>query len=381
MLVYEGFESGAIRPPSEAHSLLIRITRNCPWNQCAFCPVYKGTKFSRRPKEHIIKDIRTIHTYVELLRQGAGRNGDIDRNAVHQAADSMRPGEERAFYAAAHWLRGSMTSIFLQDANSLIIKPSDLTEILNFLKQCFPWVERITSYARAHTVSRMKDEDLASIREAGLNRIHIGLESGSEAVLDMMKKGATGQMQIQAGLKVKKAGMELSEYIMPGLGGIKFSREHAIESAEVLNRINPDFIRLRTLAVPESVELYEELSSGKFEKCPDVMTAREIMLFLERLDGITSILKSDHILNLFEELEGKLPEDKEAMLGVIRRFLDMSPDEQLIYQVGRRMCLFKKLDDLQNPQLRAQAEQARDQMDITPVNLDGKLDEIMARFL
>jgi hypothetical protein len=179
-------------------------------------------------------------------------------------------------------------------------------------------VERITSYARSHTVARIADADLEAFAAAGLNRIHIGLESGSDRVLTRMKKGVTKAGHIKAGQKIKQAGMQLSEYVMPGLGGRDLSRDHALETADCLNQIDPDFIRLRTLAIPNHTELYQDFDAGRFEKLTDREMAEETLLFLEHLEGITSTIKSDHILNLFQEVDGRLPEDKAAMTAVIR---------------------------------------------------------------
>ena len=317
---YRGFEQGPIRPPSEAYSLLIRVTRNCPWNRCTFCPVYKESRFSIRSVDHVKGDIDTVHRSVEIIQKIADNHGNLSRTAIREAVGNYEQLDPGGFNAALSWFSGGMRSVFLQDANSLIIKPPDLLEILLYLKMRFPWVERITSYARSHTIARIKDRDLRNFKDAGLNRIHIGLESGSDRVLKMAKKGGTKETHIKAGLKVKKAGMELSEYIMPGLGGKAYSEVHARETADALNRINPDFIRLRTLAIPNSVELYDDYAAGRFEKCTDLIMAKEILIFLESLNGITSVVKSDHILNLFENLEGKFPRDKVRMLDIIHRF-------------------------------------------------------------
>jgi len=197
----------------------------------------------------------------------------------------------------------------------------------------------------------------------------------------MTKKGVTKETHIKAGLKVKKAGMELSEYVMPGLGGKAYSNEHASETADALNQINPDFIRLRTLAIPNSVALYDDYETGRFEKCTDLMMAKEVLFFIESLNGITSVLKSDHILNLFQNLEGKLPEDKESMLDIVRRFLDMNPDQQCVYQVGRRLGFFSRLSDMGNPRRLERAEKACRQFGITPENVDEVIDELMKRFI
>jgi hypothetical protein len=378
---YQGFEQGPIRPPSEAFSLLVRVTRNCPWNRCTFCPVYKDTRFSIRPKDHVIKDIDSVHRSVEIIQKTAREEGNVPLAEIRKAAGNSDHVDPLAFNAALNWARDGMRSVFIQDANSLIIKPSDFVEILTHLKTRFPWVERITSYARSHTIARISDDNLKAIKNAGLNRIHIGLESGSDNVLKMTQKGVTKETHIKAGLKVKKAGMELSEYVMPGLGGKAFSKEHAVETADALNQINPDFIRLRTLAIPNSVSLYDDYETGRFEKCTDLMMAEEVLLFIESLNGITSVLKSDHILNLFQNLEGKLPEDKENMLDIVRRFLAMTPDRQCVYQVGRRLGYFSRLSDMENPRRLDRAEKACRQFGITPENVDEVIDELMRRFI
>lgn len=378
---YGGFEQGPIRPPSEAASLLIRVTRNCPWNRCSFCPVYKGQTFSLRPVDHVLQDIDTIHRYAQLIRERRGQSGKISRNDIAALSSQTGPGERTALNAALHWAANGMRSIFLQDANSLIIKPERLLTILGHLKDCFPWVERITSYARSHTIARISDTDLRLIAAAGLNRIHIGMESGSDKVLAMVRKGVDKATHIQAGLKVKKAGMELSEYIMPGLGGRAISREHALETADALNRINPDFIRLRTLAIPNHIQLFQDVSQGNFEKQNDREITREILLLLESLDGITSTLKSDHILNLFEDIEGVFPQDKKKMTEIAGRFLALPPTDQILYQVGRRVGLFSRLSDLKDPARRAQAEETCTRLGITIDNVDSIVDEMMKRFI
>ena len=150
-------------------------------------------------------------------------------------------------------------------------------QVLRHLTETFPQIKRITSYARSHTIARIKDADLARMKAAGLNRIHVGLESGSDSILAMIKKGSDKEKHILAGQKVKKASIELSEYYMPGLGGKRLSREHALETADALNRINPDFIRLRTLALPENIALFEAVQTGALTPMNDVEIAEEIL--------------------------------------------------------------------------------------------------------
>ena len=379
---YHGFEQGPIRPPSEANSLLIRVTRNCPWNRCSFCPVYKTATFSVRPVEHVKKDIDLVYEYVEILRVNAGATGAVTPDAIRSIRKTV-PSEEAPAYAAAFgWMfGGGMKSVFLQDANSLVVKPPDLIEVLLHLRRRFPSVERITSYARARTVARKNDRDLSAIREAGLDRLHVGLESGCDDVLAMVNKGSTKSVQIEAGLKAKKAGFELSEYVIPGLGGRAHSSLHALETADALNRINPHFIRLRTLAIPPHAPLFEAQRAGRFKKCSDVMVVGEILTFIEALDGITSTLTSDHVLNLFAELEGEFPRDKNMMIDLLKAFLSLPTEEQRMYQLGRRMGVFVRLGDLDDPIRRKRVEQARGSLGVTADNIDETTDEMMIRFI
>lgn len=379
---YRGFEQGPIRPPSEANSLFIRVTRNCPWNKCTFCPVYKGAKFSRRPTEHVKRDIDTVYRHVTALQTMTDSSGAVDRHALGEYSTDCVPDEMMALQAAYHWAcSGGMKSVFLQDANSLIIKPAELVEILKHLKSRFPNIERITSYARAQTVARQKDEELRAFAEAGLNRIHIGLESGSDTILHKVRKGVTKDEHIDAGRKVRRAGMELSEYVMPGLGGRALSGKHARETADAINQIDPDFIRLRTLAIPSGIPLFGECQSGEFDRCTDTDIAEEILLFLEQLKGITSKLRSDHILNLFEDLEGTFPDDQQRLITMVQTFLAMEPERQHVYRVGRRLGVFHGLVDMDSPPRLMRAEQACRQLQVTAKNVDVITDELMTRFV
>jgi hypothetical protein len=379
---YSGFEQGPIRPPSEARSLLIRITRNCPWNRCTFCPVYKTSKFSVRPIEHVKKDIDLIHKHVEAIRKMVDESGRITFNEVQKAGRSIGSDDWPAFSAAAEWLiGGSGRSVFLQDADSLVIKPHDMVDILRHLRKCFPSIQRVTSYARSQTVAKRKNADLTAIRRAGLDRIHVGLESGSDEVLARTTKGVTKETHIKAGLKAIHAGMELSEYVMPGLGGKDLSESHAVHTADALNQINPDFIRLRQLAIPMGAPLCSEHVSGDFKKCTDLEVARELMLFIDKLDGITSVIKSDHVLNLFMDLQGTLPDDKKRITSMLRNFLELPPEDQRLYQVGRRLGIFARTRDMNNVHKMQAAEKAYIELGVTTDNIDEITDELMTRFI
>jgi hypothetical protein len=342
------FELGPIRPPSEAKSLLIRLTRNCPWNKCAFCHTYRGTKFELRSVDEIKSDIRTIRSMVDRITETSwkyGHGGRITQSLANYFFESDEDGSE-VIRSVVAWLYFGGESVFLQDANSIIMKTDDLVDVLNFIREQFPWVRRITSYCRSKTAARKSVEDLTRLKGAGLSRIHIGLESGYDPVLDFIKKGATAADHIQGGRNVVAAGISLSEYVIPGLGGDRWSNEHAVGTAKVLNAINPDFIRLRTLQVVPGTDLYTMRQNGEFRPLPDEEILKEIRLFIETLDGITSTVVSDHILNLLEELEGKLPEDKPKLLATIDRFFALPDRDRLIYRLGRRKGIYRRLGDL-----------------------------------
>ncbi len=377
---YQGFELGPIRPPSEANSLLLRITRNCPWNKCKFCGLYRGEKFSVRPVEHLIEDIDTIKGFVDQIQDAMQQPGATSRHLL-ALQSGLSHQQQLAFHAALSWLRGGMQSVFLQDANTLVIKSSDLIAILEYLRQTFPQIERVTSYARSHSVARIADEDLSRMAQAGLNRIHIGMETAADPVLDFIKKGVDKQTHILAGQKVKQAGIELSEYFMPGLGGQQWTKENALETADALNQIDPDFIRIRTLAIPEAVDLYQDVQNGSFSPLSDIDKAKELLLFLENLEGINSTVKSDHILNLFQEVEGRLPEDKDRMTQPIRDFLTLDAGEQLLFLVGRRCGIFTRLSDLQDAELSRHAEKALAAHQVDWDNYDQWAAEMVQRFI
>ncbi|MEK6193968.1 MAG: radical SAM protein [Deltaproteobacteria bacterium] len=343
------FETGPIRPPNEAQSLLLRVTRNCPWNHCQFCPVYKGRKFSLRPVADIKADIqaaRDIADNIQALSKRLGRDGRVDDHVVSYIFNNA--GYNDCFRSIAGWLYYETHACFLQDADNLIMKTDDLVEVLTFLRKSFPDITRVTTYSRSKTVSKKSADSLKQIRKAGLDRIHIGLESGYDPVLKLMKKGTTAATQIDAGKKVMAAGMELSEYVMPGLGGQELWEGHARETAKVLNQINPHFIRLRSLRVPDRVPLHEKLKNGEFTLQTDDMLAEEIRVFIETLDNITSTITSDHIMNLLEEVSGKFPEDKASMLEVVKKYQDLSDQDRLIYRAGRRGGTYRSTEDLEN---------------------------------
>ncbi len=344
------YEIGPIRPPNEAYSLLVRFTRNCPWSKCAFCRSYKQKQFEKRSLAEIKEDIdiiRKIRDEIVVLSWEKSFGGVVNDNLIDHIFSI--PAYNEYFKSVAIWLYFGGKNVFIQDANSLVMKPEDFIEALAYLKKQFPSIDRVTSYARARTIAkRLTVDDLTKMREAGLTRLHIGLESGSNTLLKYVNKGVTKEEHIECGRKVKESGIELSEYVVLGLGGKTWWKEHAQETADALNRIDPDFIRFRTLKVLRDMPLYQKVERGDFIILHEEEILVEEKYLIERLEGITSTIKSDHILNLLDEVDGKLPEDKERILSVIDKYFSLNEEQRLVFRFGRRAGMYRSINDLKD---------------------------------
>ncbi len=337
----EEFEIGAIRPPSEggSHSLLLRFTRNCPWNNCTFCygaPYGRG-KFELRTMEEIKRDIdraKAIKDVIQDTSSDLGLGGEITPEVV-DALFRQHPQARysNSFASVLNWLNAGGKTVFLQDANSLIMKTPDLVEAIEYLKEAFPEIERITSYARAKTVSKKSFESMVAIRKAGLSRLHMGLETGDDALLKKIHKGVTAREHVDAGKKIMGAAIELSEYIMPGLGGKEMTDQHALNTALVLNRFSPHYIRSRTFAPIPGTPLADEYARGDFQFLRPHGLVREIGKFIENLD-VKSKLCFDHATNpCYRSMSGlryvfhqgyegyPMPQEKEHLLSIVEEAL------------------------------------------------------------
>lgn len=274
------YEGVIYRPPSEAYSLLIQATIGCPHNKCTFCAMYKEVKFRLRPVEDIKAD----------LKEAEQRYG----NAI--------------------------PSIFFPDGNTIIMKTDQLAEIFTCSHQLFPQLQRITLYGAARFITKKSMEELIRLKEAGLSRIHMGMESGDDVTLQQLQKGSTAEMIIDAGTKVKKAGIDLSMYYLVGAGGLERTREHAEESARVVNAIRPDFLRLRTLVPVPNTPLWDQYQRGEFSLLSPHQALREIYVLVKNLEAQGTRVLSDHVSNYWN-VEGIIPADREHMLAEIDRAL------------------------------------------------------------
>jgi hypothetical protein len=340
--------------------------------------LYKGKAFSLRPTAEVLADIDAVACHVKSLKQRPEPEA-LSTALLRQWHDQLPEGERAAFRAAVHWCQNGLRSVFLQDADALAAGAGELLLVLEHLRRTFPQVERVTCYSRSTTVLRCAPTELQALCRAGLSRLHMGLESGSDAVLRQVRKGASQALHIQAGRMVLNAGMELSLYVMPGLGGRTLSVEHARQTAAAINRINPHFIRLRTLAVPDGTPLAEEVAAGRFAPCNAEEIVQELLLLIESLQGVDSVVVSDHALNLFEDLQGKLPGDKERMLALLCSFLALNEEQRTLYQLGRRAGCFRGMGDMQDPERLAEAELLGRQLGIAPANVEEVCAALMKR--
>lgn len=341
------YRIGPIRPPSEANSLLLQITEGCTWNRCKFCKLYKHEGFRAFTVESVKKDIDVMAEYAQIARDYLHEDGTWNKRRALERLNGMTREEQNCYYLVYRWLAHGGENVFLQDGNPLAVKTERVAEILRYLKEKLPGIKRITTYGRAETLSKISMEQYRELAAAGLNRIHSGFESGSDKVLALINKGVTSEQEITAGKRIKETGIELSVYFMPGIGGKALSEENALETARVVRAIDPDFVRIRTAVINKGTDLWQEYLDGKFQLCSENEKLAEIRLLIENTGNCTGILVSDHIINLLQEVEGKLDRDHAKMLSVIDRYLSMTEYEQRLYQLARRSGLVRQPEDME----------------------------------
>ena len=312
--------------------MLVRFTRNCPWNHCTFCSMYKGEKFELRTVAEICADIDAMAGLAKDLiatSQELGHGGQITRSAILTLVEKEPAlNFHEGFGMLINWLAVGGTTAFIQDANSMIMKPKDLVAALTHLRSTFPTIGRVTTYARSRTLVQRSPEALASICRAGLDRLHLGMETGDDTLLKHIKKGVTSQGHIEGGQKAMAAGFQVSEYWMPGLGGKALSQVHALNTARVLNQINPHYIRSRPFRAIPGTPLYHQVGSGGVEMLTPREGLLEIQAMVQALE-VTSRVCFDHAGNHWKDGQGnlvfthayegyKFPEEKSSVLERIQ---------------------------------------------------------------
>ena len=265
------------RPPSEAYSLIVQATYGCSHNTCAFCSMYKDKRFALRPLDDVLEDFRIARRMYERV----GR-------------------------------------VFLADGDALIRKASDLYTILDTVRTLFPECERVTCYASPSSIRVRTGDELRTLREKGLTMVYMGLESGSNRVLERMRKGHTASEIVEMGRKVRESGIALSVTAITGLGGPDLLQEHAVETANAFNGMNPEYIGLLTLMVEPGTPLYDWVREGTFRLLDRAQVLEETRLLVSALDSPGSVFRMNHASN-YLSLRGTLNADKEAMLAEIAR--------------------------------------------------------------
>lgn len=268
------------RPPSEAYSLILQPTIGCSWNRCAFCEMYTKKKFRVRDIEEVKEEIRSLASYGDHVKK-----------------------------------------VFLADGNAMVLDTAYLLELITELRHAFKRIVRISAYALPKDLLAKADEELIMLNEAGLKLIYVGLESGDDEVLQMINKGETAESSIEALLKAKAAGIKSSVMILSGLGGKKYSLQHAENSARVVNAVQPEFLSTLVLSYPHGMEHFKKRFKGDFEPCdiPDLLA--EMKVFISNTALEQSIFRSDHASN-YLLLKGTLGREKQRMLDEIEAALE-----------------------------------------------------------
>lgn len=305
--VAETPEIPTIRPPSEWRSILVRLTRGCKWNRCRFCGIYPHLgvpNFSIRSIDEVKHDIDLLHI--------------------------LRPRGETAF---------------LGDADPLEIGVDTFCRIAGYLQSTIP-VKRLTCYARASTLSRIGPDAIRELRRSGLNRVHLGFESGDEKVLQFHRKGQSPGMVAKVTDWLKQAGIEVSFYVLLGLGGQERWREHIAGTFKLINEVEPDFVRIRRLwlygdgsGLPGTeCPLWKEIRAGSFKPQSPEGMVQELRFLLDGLSDLNTFFACDHENN-YVRVAGMLKSDRQEMLAEVESFLALPlPERKAHYlMVGSRI--------------------------------------------
>lgn len=273
------YKGKVYRPPSEAYSLIIQVTYGCSHNRCAFCDMYDDKHFAMRPMEEIREDFEQARRVYRRVER-----------------------------------------VFLADGDALMRKTDDLVQILGLIYGLFPECQRVTCYASPTSLQIKSEEELRLLREKGLKMVYMGLESGCDAVLERMDKGHTAAQIIAAGQKARRSGLQLSVTAISGLGSRELWREHAVETAQAFNAMNPEYIGLLTLMVEPGTPLEKWVREGSFYVLKPVEVMQEMELFLQHIDSPGSVFRMNHASN-YLTLKGTLNQDRERLLQQVRQGL------------------------------------------------------------
>ncbi|OKY79093.1 MAG: Radical SAM superfamily enzyme [Candidatus Methanohalarchaeum thermophilum] len=335
-----------IRPTSEIemNSLLLRVTRNCPWGKCRFCDCYQSD-FELRSVKEIKKDVDAVYKIYKKINSLIGKIG-WEKAAVELSRLYDRSSEELSHSELMNlynikmvydWCSSSFSPVFLQDADNLVMKTEDLTSILDYIEENLS-PSSISTYARSNSLVKKGIEDLKSLRRAGLSRCHVGLESGDDKVLDYINKGVSSEEHVLGGKKAIKAGLDLAEYVMPGIGGRKRSKQHAKETASVLNQINPDQVLIRPYVPRKNTPLYKDYKRGKFELTSPKERLKELKKLIIQLNIKTRICFDQPVMNSWY----KTPEHKKHLFKCSSKGYKLPEEEKRLIKIMEKGKKLKK---------------------------------------
>lgn len=338
-------DMGPMGPIGEGGSLMLRINRHCLWNKCLFCPVYKGTRFSPRTAEEITSDIDAASRVWGLLDETSwsmGLNGSVTDEVVREVVGS-RPdiyGTEvenptpnqvaalQTLHNVSGWVSHGGHRVFLQDADALAMSPEELSKALACLKQRFPTLEAVSTYARSRTCAKRSQQDLAGLAAFGLTDCLVGMESGSDAVLAFMHKGVTASGHIDALTKLRKAGIRAAAFVMPGLGGRnRGMADHMERTVEVVNAGRPHEVRVRSLAVIEGSPLHALMDGGGFMPPTEDQMIDEIYELIKGIE-YDCVFETLQMTNTLFTFRGALERHRQGLLDVIGRFRERSAHDR-----------------------------------------------------
>lgn len=333
------FESGIYRPPMHSFSLLLRVTENCPWNKCKFCMLYRGHQFKTRPVEDILNDIDSMGAIKDSILSKTDSEGNFDMQAINQEYFSLPTDKERECYAMVfNWAaNGNMEAIFLQDGNTMVLQTEKLLKIIERIRLRLPELKIIATYGRADTICRKSFEELKALKDMGLNMIHSGYETCCDETLKVINKGFTSEQELEAGLKLKEAGITINLFYMPGNGGKDLTEKNAADSARIMRTINPEYIRIRTFMMKEGSPLYDMNNKGLFHNCTEDEKVLELRSFVDQLDGCSSYIISDHIINLLPAVEGYIDKNRKDILKYMDEYFALPELEKKRFQLARRL--------------------------------------------
>jgi len=282
------------RPPSEAKSLILPVTNGCSWNKCTFCEMYtqEQKKFRAKKDEDILEDIKRAAT--------------------------LLPGTKR---------------VFLADGDAMVLSTRRLLQILQWLKEYFPQLERVSSYCLPRNIAKKTVEDLSKMRRGGLGILYVGLESGDNEVLELVNKGETYQSSVDALKKIKASGIESSVMVLSGLGGDKLSKQHAVNSARAVNEAQPDYVSTLVVSFPTGEDRFRQ-GFPEFKVLTQEQLFEELYEFIDNLDLEDSVFRSDHASN-YLPLKGVLGRDKQKLLHQLDLAINQ-PDKVLLRQEWQR---------------------------------------------